>query len=718
MVVTCPSTRRNVIVVFSTRYCTLGQVWSCGISARPFAPGNLLIRRAINVNRTSPPRGGRTLDSGAQCGSLAYMHPGIFPRAQVFTATLLLAINCPSGRGASKDTWIEVQSPHFTVISNAGDKEARKIADQFEQFREVFHSSFPKLRVDLGKPLIIFAVKNEDTLKLLLPEFWEAKGRARPAGLYVPGEDCHFVAVRTNIEGDNPYEVVYHEYTHAILNLNFRGTPVWLGEGLAEFFGNSAIHSDYVEIGKPSLYHLRVLQESHLIPIDALLTADHDSPYYNEANRAGIFYAESWAITHYLMLDPEARRRNLLSNFLNAWDASGNQVEAAEKTFGDLKKFSDAMVRYARQNTFYMSKVNTSIHGDPKSFSSRALAPAEFAADRALFYLHTQRQTEAKASVDQALQADADLPLAYEAQGLLAYSQGNFSAAETSFRRAIELHSNSYFAYYFDAQAQLRRGMPSPEAAEKIRASLEKAININPQFAPAWAAMGSVYSVNPETYEKARSAGRHAVELEPGNLEYAIQFGYILLNTGKTADAKILAQRAQKAAKTTQENGAADAFLHAVDEREGYQQAVAAAAERAKRAAAEEEAAVKKAAASGVETSATVSTTPEPANPSESAITAVSRKHAHETQYASEGIVVSAECNGDQFGKVVLRVGNSSLHFFYSKFSSLYVLSTAKEDSGGQAPACSAWKSRRARLYFYKTKDRPYAGELDTVQFF
>ncbi|HTQ97476.1 MAG TPA: hypothetical protein VMH89_11760 [Candidatus Acidoferrum sp.] len=32
----------------------------------------------------------------------------------------------------SKDVWVEVRSPNFVVISNAGDKEARKIADQFE----------------------------------------------------------------------------------------------------------------------------------------------------------------------------------------------------------------------------------------------------------------------------------------------------------------------------------------------------------------------------------------------------------------------------------------------------------------------------------------------------------------------------------------------------------------------------------------------------------
>jgi len=57
------------------------------------------------------------------------------------------------------------------------------------------------------------------------------------------------------------------------------------------------------------------------------------------------------------------------------------------------------------------------------------------------------------------------------------------------------------------------------------------------------------------------------------------------------------------------------------------------------------------------------------------------------------------------------------MKFQYSSLTTLYVVSTAKEDSG-QAPACMEWKGRRARVYFYQTKDRPYAGELHTIQFF
>jgi hypothetical protein len=40
----------------------------------------------------------------------------------------LLAVPSP----AKRELWVEAQSPNFIVVSNAGDKEARKAAVQFE----------------------------------------------------------------------------------------------------------------------------------------------------------------------------------------------------------------------------------------------------------------------------------------------------------------------------------------------------------------------------------------------------------------------------------------------------------------------------------------------------------------------------------------------------------------------------------------------------------
>src|SRR5208283_783347 len=295
-------------------------------------------------------------------------------RAMLLVVSVLTLL--PAARlAAAKDVWIEVRTPNFTVIGNASEKEARKIADQFEQIREVFHSAFPTLRTEIGKPVVIFAVKNEESLKLLLPEYWESKGHTHPAGIYVPGEAEHFVAVRTDTQGENPYEIVYHEYTHALIHLNYRDLPAWIDEGIAEFLGNTEIREESVQIGKIDSYHLQELHENKLIPIDTLLEVDHNSPYYNEQNRTTLFYAESWVLVHYLMLDPDARQQQLLTKFQNAWVASGNQITAAQQTFGDLKKFADKMGAYTRQDRFYVGNFNTVCRGNARSYSSRALAP-------------------------------------------------------------------------------------------------------------------------------------------------------------------------------------------------------------------------------------------------------------------------------------------------------------------------------------------------------
>ena len=607
---------------------------------------------------------------------------------------------------SAKESWVEVRSPNFTVLSNAGEKEARRVADQFEQFREVFHATLPQFRVDLGKPLFIFAVKDEDSLKLLLPAYWETKGHMHPAGFYSPGEERHLVAVRTGLEGEIPYEIVYHEYTHAIMDLNVRGLPLWLGEGLAEFYGHSVIHEKEIDLGKIASYHLQILQTNRLIPIEALLTADHHSPYYNENNRASVFYAESWAIVHYLMMDPDARKRQMFGKFLSAWDSSGDQVKAAQSAFGDLKNFSKAMDAYAHQNMFYVGKLKTSIHGDPKSYSSRELPAAELAARRAFLYVHTQRFNEARASVEEALQADPKSALAYEARGLQAYMQQDFSGAETAFSRAIDLNSSSYFAYYFDAQARMRRGALAADDRAASIASLERAVAMNPQFAPAYSALASVYSTQPETYEKALQAGVQAVKLEPGNLIYAVNYCYVLLNMGKTADAKKLQERILKAAKTPVEQANAETLRGVLASREDYDHQMAEYQSHAKQEADE-------AAAQSQTTHA--STRAAEASATEPTATAPP-EHVNEPELAIEGVIASAECNQDSPGRVTLTINHVGMKFFYSSLSKLQVIGGA--EGKGAPPPCSEWKGKKARIYFYRTKTEHYVGELSTVMLF
>lgn len=49
-------------------------------------------------------------------------------------------------RAADHDKWIEVRSPNFIVVSNGSEGEARKVALQFEQIRQLFRDSLSYTR--------------------------------------------------------------------------------------------------------------------------------------------------------------------------------------------------------------------------------------------------------------------------------------------------------------------------------------------------------------------------------------------------------------------------------------------------------------------------------------------------------------------------------------------------------------------------------------------
>ena len=93
---------------------------------------------------------------------------------------LLLAAALASARD-KPENWLEVRSQHFTVVTNANEKTGRRIADQFERMRSVFHVAFPHVSIDNGSPIIVLAIKDEGDFRALEPQGLSGK-RATQGG--------------------------------------------------------------------------------------------------------------------------------------------------------------------------------------------------------------------------------------------------------------------------------------------------------------------------------------------------------------------------------------------------------------------------------------------------------------------------------------------------------------------------------------------------------
>ena len=58
--------------------------------------------------------------------------------------------------------------------------------------------------------------------------------------------------------------------------------PLWLNEGLAEFYQNTDILDKEVRLGQPNSDDILYLRQSRLLPLTTLLKVDATSPYYHE----------------------------------------------------------------------------------------------------------------------------------------------------------------------------------------------------------------------------------------------------------------------------------------------------------------------------------------------------------------------------------------------------------------------------------------------------
>lgn len=626
------------------------------------------------------------------------LKPRLLPCLTLALASFLIPCRVPAA-----DNWVEVRSPHFTVNTNGGEKEARKIADQFEQIRQMFHSAFGSLRVDPGQPIVIVAAKNENTMKLFLPEEWEVKGHIHPAGLYQPGEDKDYVVMRVDSEGENPFHVLYHEYTHALMRLNFTGLPLWLDEGMAEFFGNSTLGDKESKTGTIDPGHLFLLQQSKLIPIETLLEVDHQSPYYNENNRASIFYAESWALVHYLMMDKDARQQQLLKNFLNAWQKSGSQVQAAQAAFGDLKQFGRRIEDYARQQSFMVGLVKSGQEAAEKSYSARSLSPGEITAIRGDFFVHHNRLEQAQPVLQEAAQAEPNLAFAHEALGYYHYRQHELSQADAEIQQALKLGATGFAPQYFHGIFLLEQERMDQQSAEEAKKSLEKAIQLNPQFAPAFEGLSQAYARFPELQKEAVNTAIKAVQLDPGEHVYAVNLTYLLINSGRYAESRTMAQRILAVARSSGEIEVANNLLANIQQVETW-----AAKKQSLEASSH---APGDSGGSSAPNSVVVA---EPDGASQPHVTSSSRI---QVRLAADGPISSADCpsRSEVFLNVTLGKGPVTFHAVDIGKISLKWADGATEPPMG---TCSQWKGRRVKVWFTPTPGREYAGEITALFFF
>lgn len=587
-------------------------------------------------------------------------------------------------RGAKHENWVEVRSPNFIVVCNAGEKQARKAALQFEQIRTVFRDS---LAAASGHPtplITIFAVKDEKSLSELLPEFW-VKGHSHVSGYFSYRMDQFYIAVNLDAQGDNPFKTVYHEYYHSLTMPYFPNLPTWLAEGLADFFGNTEINGNNATMGKPDPGLIMELRENKLIPLDLLFKVDQHSPYYNEQNKTSVFYAESWALTHYLMIGDNQTHRQALLDFAAALGQGETADAAAAKAFGDTGKLQSNLSKYVGKYTFSFYQMKAPAELPPSDLAARMLSDAEVDAYRGGFFAVRGRFQEAQATLQEAAQLDPSLALTYQNLALAQFFGGQRDAALASASKAISLDSNNAVTHYLRAYLSTRGGGARDDS--QVEADLRAAISVNPNFAPPYGQLAWFLAERNQNLPEAFAYGQRAVTLEPANVSYQLDMAQVLVHMQRFDEAQRLAVHARDGASDPQQRAHAQEFVDYVQRVREYQARSTAAASGQGNAA--------DAAAGGSRM----------ARPSKAEPT-VSTK--------IQGKVKDATCDGKEMTlTLTVRDVDFNLHARdYSRVS----FNEGTPFENGKFDPCTQLSGRDAEVHFIMVENKPYDGEIQSIE--
>ena len=473
---------------------------------------------------------------------------------------LCLLAAAPAPARDKAENWLEVRSQHFTVVTNANEKTGRRIADQFERMRSVFHVALPHLSFDPASPLVVLAVKDEKDFRALEPQAYLAKGQLRLGGLFLRAPDKNYVLMRVDAEGEHPYSVVYHEYTHLLLSKSAEWLPLWLNEGLAEFYQNTDIHEKEVSLGQPSKENLLLLRENRLLPLATLFTVDATSPYYHEENKGSIFYAESWALTHYIELRDFQEKAHLFTDYAELLTQKVDPVTAATRAFGDLQKLQFSLDAYIHQGKFSFFKLETSTGVDDAAFKVRDLTAAQADALRADFLAYNERAADARPLLERVLQEDPQNVQAHETMGFLEFRAGHINEARKWYGEAVKLDSQNYLAQYYFAVMSWDGGLGAG-GDDLVESSLRAAIKLNPSFAPAFDRLAGFECLHHRNLDEAHLMALTAVQLDPGNVRYRVNAANVLVEVERPKDAVVVLQAALRLAKSPEETAMVQNFL-------------------------------------------------------------------------------------------------------------------------------------------------------------
>ena len=254
------------------------------------------------------------------------------------------------------------QTAHYVIAHNTSDAYVKQVGLLFEQLYKGFYTFWKNQRWRLPEPKFpLVALVLSDRNDFLKHAGAEVGDTAQLViGYYHLSSNRMTTFNMPNLERN--VATIIHEATHQLayncgLQRRFADNPMWISEGLAMFFESPDFKSAsrWRGIGRVNQVNLKRWRDYLPVrPPNSLVTLLSDDDRFRNSDTATDAYAESWALTYFLL---KTRReeyveylRKLSSGKPMAELTARERIEMFEETFdAKVAEIDKALVGYMRR---------------------------------------------------------------------------------------------------------------------------------------------------------------------------------------------------------------------------------------------------------------------------------------------------------------------------------------------------------------------------------
>ena len=197
------------------------------------------------------------------------------------------------------EAWRHAEIPGFEILSNASDRETKRLIQDFQLFNQAIGVVWPSLVGRSPTPVTIILCGRGDKFKTFVPKTADAGPAQGMASLFLRNNERSAIVVdlqtrelslagletelnASGVENNGSIEVdaykqLYREYVHSLLARTTPRLAAWLEEGLAQLLMGMKVSPTLIEFAKLDDPNTVSIQQANAAQLNALAAADGDT---------------------------------------------------------------------------------------------------------------------------------------------------------------------------------------------------------------------------------------------------------------------------------------------------------------------------------------------------------------------------------------------------------------------------------------------------------